>query len=294
MNARDIGTSWRTLAFAAALLGLVVAAATPVIAEDPPSTAKPYAIGDTISDFSLKDSMGNEFSLSSARQITEEQALDSVRNAAKDFGGTSDLKSEDTFDKVSGLKGTDGSLDAKQKELLVTHAGRTFGLVPDSKRVEEMKTLGDVSSWIRDAVKAPIVFEVWSPNDATVQSYDSRLRDLATRSGFRVYQIHANTKVSDESINEALKTSHLPWRVLMDRDMSICNKLGCQRTSQVLLLDADNVLRYSGAIDDDPSGQKAEGERKNWLSNAIEAVKSGTQPDPSTTQPQGTPLVQGS
>ncbi len=293
MNARDIGMPWRTLAFAVALLGLVVVA-LPAVAEDPPATAKPYAIGDTIADFSLKDSTGNEFSLSAARQITEEQALESVHNAAKEFGGTSDLKSEDGFDKVSGLKGTDGSLDAKQKELLVTHAGRTFGLIPDSKRVEEMKTLGDVSSWIRDAVKSPIVFEVWSPNDATVQSYDSRLRDLATRSGFRVYQIHVNTKVSDESINESLKTSHLPWRVLMDRDMAVCSKFGCQRTSQVLLLDADNVLRYSGAIDDDPSGQKAEGERKNWLSNAIEAVKSGKQPDPSTTQPQGTPLTQGS
>ena len=57
-------------------------------------------------------------------------------------------------------------------------------------------------------------------------------------------------------------------------------------TSRITFIDGDKgVLRYRGAIDDDPGGNRDNAER--YLERAIAAVKAGQTPDPASTRPRG-------
>jgi hypothetical protein len=51
------------------------------------------------------------------------------------------------------------------------------------------------------------------------------------------------------------------------------------------VIDANGVLRYAGAIDDDPRGRSDA--PHNYVASAVHAVQSGNDPDPQSTRAYG-------
>lgn len=75
------------------------------------------------------------------------------------------------------------------------------------------------------------------------------------------------------------------YATLQDADGSIGRAYGAKTTPQMFVIDAEGLLRYRGAIDDDPHGSTAA--PKNYVEAAVEAIRVGASPDPSDTPPYG-------
>jgi peroxiredoxin len=71
------------------------------------------------------------------------------------------------------------------------------------------------------------------------------------------------------------------WPVLQDPDGAVGKAFAAKTTPHMYVIDPEGVLRYEGAIDDDPRGKKKEG-RVNHVRQAVEAVLEG-KPVPSPT-----------
>jgi peroxiredoxin len=75
------------------------------------------------------------------------------------------------------------------------------------------------------------------------------------------------------------------YMTLQDADGTIGHAYAARTTPHMYVIDADGVLRYQGAIDDDPSGSAAK--PVNYVDSAVKAVIAGASPDPSDTKSYG-------
>ena len=258
----------------------LAALASVALAEEPAAAPKPYAIGDTVADFTAKDVDGADVSLASLRDVTPEKALAAVTAAATAYGAK-DAKASapppgaaDPIDGLAGVKSADGAVDPAKRVEFLKAAGKPFGLVAGKKTSEAVKTLGDVAKWIAGSGSAPLVLMVWSPKCPVVAMYGDRIADLFADTGARLVPIAPNVTDSDDEIRDFLATHAYPVRVLVDRDQKLTDLLGANHTPHSFLLDAKNTLRYAGTIDDDPLGEKGDA-RQEWLKTAIDVVGSG-------------------
>ncbi len=101
-----------------------------------------------------------------------------------------------------------------------------------------------------------------NPNDPSIKAGDS-FQEMQTRA--------------------RAKGFHFPY--LVDQGQKVFPKYGATRTPHVFLLDRDMVVRYIGAIDD--NAQDAQGVKKKYLENAIQALMKGQEPNPSFTKAIG-------
>jgi hypothetical protein len=244
-------------------------ALAPVASADAP---KPYAVGDTVQDFAARDVDGKDVSLAALRAISPEQAMEAAKAAAAAFGGK-DAKAETAIDDLAGVK-KDGAVDPALRLAYLKAAGRPFGLVACPKVSDGVKTLADVAKWITDSAGGPLVLVVWSAKCPMVKLYAARLSALLADTGARVLPLAANVTENDDEIKEALAKSGDPYRVVVDREQKVCDLLGGKKTPHVFLLDGKNVLRYAGAIDDDPNEEKGAA-KQEWLKQAIQVVAAG-------------------
>jgi peroxiredoxin len=76
---------------------------------------------------------------------------------------------------------------------------------------------------------------------------------------------------------------------LLDADGKIAKLYGTKTTPQAFVIDGDGVLRYAGAIDNDPDGKKGD-KAVNYVAAAITAILEGKKVSPDVTKPYGTPL----
>jgi peroxiredoxin len=139
-----------------------------------------------------------------------------------------------------------------------------------------------------------VVIQFWSSH--TSASYDKRLAELATANGSKgvVFLAIDSDKADVEgakdpavALREALKTHGLDGKfpLIHDKDGALAKQFSSSATApHAFVLDAKGVLRYSGAIDDDPAGTRKEGV-KHYLSDAIDAVVAGKPVNPATTVP---------
>ncbi len=75
------------------------------------------------------------------------------------------------------------------------------------------------------------------------------------------------------------------YATLQDADGKIGRAYGARTTPHMFVIDAQGVLRYRGAIDDDPRGDSAA--PKNYVDSAVHALLAGASPDPSDTKSYG-------
>jgi peroxiredoxin len=75
------------------------------------------------------------------------------------------------------------------------------------------------------------------------------------------------------------------YATLQDADGALGHLYGATTTPNMFVIDSQGVLRYSGAIDDDPRGRKDL--PVNYVRGALVSLGEGGTPDPSQTRPYG-------
>ncbi|ATB44745.1 thioredoxin family protein [Corallococcus macrosporus] len=81
------------------------------------------------------------------------------------------------------------------------------------------------------------------------------------------------------------KEEGFPYPVLQDASGTVGKSYGAKTTPHMYVIDEKGVVRYAGAIDDDPRGKNAR--PSNHVKTAVDAVVGGQQVPTSTTTPYG-------
>jgi thiol-disulfide isomerase/thioredoxin len=87
-------------------------------------------------------------------------------------------------------------------------------------------------------------------------------------------------------LREHVAQAGVNFLVTVDPGNKITDMFGGQSTPHCFVIDRDGVLRYSGALDDDPRGTKGPA-ATSYVRDAIDAVLAGTPVATPTTKPYG-------
>jgi len=87
-------------------------------------------------------------------------------------------------------------------------------------------------------------------------------------------------------LREHVEKAGVNFLVTVDPGNKITDLLGGQSTPHCFVIDRDGVLRYSGALDDDPKGAKGK-DAVSYVRNAIDALLAGKEVEVKTTKPYG-------
>ena len=123
-----------------------------------------------------------------------------------------------------------------------------------------------------------------------VKLYVPRLTELGKKYGndFQIIGINSNRHDSVTEISNFAKITGAKCPLLKDPANRVADAFGANRTPEVFLFDADHVLVYHGAIDDQYTyGQQKNNAETNYLADAVEAVIAGRKPKIQTTQSDG-------
>lgn len=121
------------------------------------------------------------------------------------------------------------------------------------------------------------------------QMYEERIIALHNKyrpKGFPVIAINPNSPaiVPDDSFEEMQKRAKemkYPFPYLFDEDQTVYPKYGATRTPHVFIMDTSRVVRYIGAIDDNP--ELAIMVKNRYAENALDAMLRGETPKPDYT-----------
>jgi len=275
----------RVLAAAFALAALLVTGSPTGRAGEPALAVRGITIGDTVPSFEAVDADGAPFSLATARQISDADALAAATTAAKAFGGA-DATAATALDTLKGVL-VGGLPDPALRTSLVQAAFRRYGLVASAASTKDLATLGDVAKRIVASANAPIVLFAWSSSCPTIALYTDRLFEIFSTTGARVYPFACNAEETVESIRTAVAERKLPYRILVDADAKLADLLGARTTPHTFVLDEKNVLRFAGAPDSDPALMGDEAKRINYLKDALVSVGDGRSVEIRMTNPKG-------
>jgi len=145
-----------------------------------------------------------------------------------------------------------------------------------------------------------IVF--WSLRDPISRRYVETLAELGERfadDGLVIYLVDSNHDEITGSLGDPLDKirrfleetkTRLP--VLVDRGNVVADAFGAISANHAFLIGRDRAVAYTGAIDDDPRGQREESgtEIHHYLRDAIEASLAGEPVEQVKTRPQGRPI----
>jgi peroxiredoxin len=115
-----------------------------------------------------------------------------------------------------------------------------------------------------------------------------RMKQLAAALGAKdVVWLAVNSTYSNtpDDTKAWQKEQGFSYATLQDPDGSLGHLFGARTTPHMFVIDGQGVLRYRGAIDDDPYA-KAEKPR-NYVDSAVRALLASARPDPSETQSYG-------
>lgn len=125
------------------------------------------------------------------------------------------------------------------------------------------------------------------------QLYEQRIIDLHKKyapKGFPVVAINPNSPAivpddSFEKMQERAREFKYPFAYLFDEEQTVYPKFGATRTPHVFVLDSNLVVRYIGAIDDNP--EMPTSARNRWVDKAMEAILAGKTPPTEFTRAVG-------
>lgn len=125
------------------------------------------------------------------------------------------------------------------------------------------------------------------------QLYEQRIIDLHKTfapQGYPVVAINPNSPAiipedSYENMQARAKAKRYPFAYLIDEDQTVFPRFGATRTPHVFILDSARVVRYIGAIDNNPEAPGPTTQR--WVENAVNALMRGENPEPSFTRAVG-------
>ena len=82
-----------------------------------------------------------------------------------------------------------------------------------------------------------------------------------------------------------LKKHKIKALALIDGDGKVGHRYGARTTPHIFVIDAEGILRYQGAIDDDPRGGKEDA--TNYVVNAVRQISSGETVSPDYVKSYG-------
>ncbi len=135
-----------------------------------------------------------------------------------------------------------------------------------------------------------VVLECWSTTSAK-SPQAMRLSKIAQDYAGKNVTVLALDPVPGEStdakgVQDILKKSGTAFPVLLDEAGILAERLGASALDQVFVLDGKGIVRYTGAIDDDPKGEKAD-KAEVFLTAALNALVEGKEVASPTTAPNG-------
>ena len=137
-----------------------------------------------------------------------------------------------------------------------------------------------------------IVLNFWSAECPWSRRADVALvyRQLAwDPKGVRIVGIASNANENDAQVRAEAQARHVKYPILLDADRSVANLYQAKTTPHFFVIDRQNYVRYSGALDDvTRKGQKPS---TIYLDEAVQALLANRPPNPLTTAPFGSPLV---
>lgn len=135
-----------------------------------------------------------------------------------------------------------------------------------------------------------VVLEWTNPDCPYVQRHYSRntMETLAQRYGAREVvwlAVNSTSYNRPEDTRSWKQREGFPYATLQDAGGELGKLFGARTTPHMFIIDGQGVLRYAGAIDDDPRGRKDPA--RNFVDAGLTALLAGQAPDPTTTQPYG-------
>lgn len=137
-----------------------------------------------------------------------------------------------------------------------------------------------------------VVLVVWGSSCRSSEAYAQRLQAItrhATSKGAVVLGVAPNEDDTPPAVGQAKQRQGLTFPVLIDRGGRIARSVGASVTPTACVIDGQGTLRYRGAIDDDPAGNRGDAATP-FLRQAIDAVSSGQDPPRKETRPAGRPI----
>ncbi|MGE0191900.1 MAG: redoxin family protein [Planctomycetota bacterium] len=272
---------------AAALVWALVGAA-PVAAEETATEAPPAptAIGDKLPRLQTKDVDDQAFD-SAALDVPAAAVEALVRKVAVDAGAGADCPWSTPLRDLAGVKDEDGAVDEDRLLALVNRAGSHVGRIATEEQLASLTTLEDLKSWVAGAAGQPTVYIAWSPKCATCKKLNQRTQAALASTGVRAFGVLVNKPDDAEAVRKFQERYGFPLRVLQDPDFALGGPLGATSTPHYILVDKDGVVRYRGALDNDLHEVLEGDERRDYLKDAIAAVRAGKPVEEATTQPFG-------
>ena len=140
-----------------------------------------------------------------------------------------------------------------------------------------------------------VVLVAWGSRCPHSAAYAERLQALAKRYAVPdgqkpkvvIWGLASNHFETAAAVATAKKQAKLPFPILLDSGGTYAKALKAFVTPTALVIDAQGVVRYRGAIDDDPRGESAPSARADYLADAIVAVLAGQKPEPNKTKVEG-------
>lgn len=134
------------------------------------------------------------------------------------------------------------------------------------------------------------VVNFWSADCPHALRADRRLEQAAGNWGAEVawLSIASNANEPRGLVERVARQRKLPV-VLVDADQAVADRYAAQTTPHAFVVDPRGLLRYHGAVDD-VSFHRREPER-DYLVDAVEALRSGRTPNPPETPPFGFAIV---
>jgi peroxiredoxin len=106
--------------------------------------------------------------------------------------------------------------------------------------------------------------------------------------------VDSTKSVTAESAKKAKKEWGFPQPVLLDPSGDAGKLYDAKTTPHMYVIDKKGLLRYQGAIDDDARDKKAQKERVNYVSQAVQALQKGEDVAKKQTKPYGCSVKYGS
>lgn len=135
-----------------------------------------------------------------------------------------------------------------------------------------------------------VVLEWTNPECPYVQRHhaaDTMEKTLASLPKDKVVWLAVDSTAQNtpEKSSEWKKKEKLSWPILQDASGTVGRTYGAKTTPHMYVIDEKGVLRYAGAIDDDPRGRNEK--PVNHVKTTVDAILGGKPVPASTTTPYG-------
>ena len=135
-----------------------------------------------------------------------------------------------------------------------------------------------------------LVIDFWSSECPWSKRAQDEIGRLVQGWGDRVavWYVASNANESPEA-RRAVAPRGPGQILLLDEGQAVADTFGARTTPHLFVIDGDGLLRYQGALDDVTFRQKAP--TRSYLSEAVEALLHGGEPDPAETPAYGCAII---